>query len=64
MKPCLEPRTVALPWMATRKSLQIRAIVVNHEVFLHPSESSATNCIEALSLPSIIFGAFFYVSCR
>lgn len=47
-------RKPALTRATHRKSLIIRAIIVNHVIFLHPSKASTTSRIQTLSLPSIV----------
>ena len=44
-------RGFAFSWKTTRESFQITAIVVDHEVFLNPSQSSSSMCIKLVGLP-------------
>lgn len=49
-----EPNVQTLAWAAPWKSLEVGAIVVNHVVLLHPSESSSSIRVQPLGLPSTI----------
>lgn len=49
-----ESRKPAFTRSAMWKSLVIFAVVINHIILLHPSESSSAICIQTLSLPGII----------
>ena len=47
----LEPWSLAFDWKALGKSFEVGAVVVNHEIVLHPSKPISACSVKRLSLP-------------